>query len=72
MLVIIPIIRAIINLIRNVDLTDEEQKQNTRGIYICKDSKCINKLLKAKDITKCVKIKVTVESVKELLRNLGE
>ena len=56
----------------NVAVIDEEQKQNTRGIYICKDSKCINKLLKAKDITKCVKIKVTVESVKELLRNLGE
>ena len=35
---------------------DENQKENSRGIYICNDSKCIAKLLKAKDITKCIKI----------------
>ena len=51
---------------------DETQKINSRGIYICNDSKCIAKLLKAKDITKCVKIKVKQESIQELLRNLGE
>ena len=51
---------------------DEKQKENTRGMYVCKESTCINKLLKAKDITKCIKINVTGDSMKELLKNLGE
>ena len=33
---------------------DKTQKENTRGIYICNSSNCISKLLRAKDITKCV------------------
>ena len=56
----------------NVAVIDEAQKENTRGMYICKDKSCINKLLKVKDITKCVKIKATGDSIKELLKNLGE
>ena len=51
---------------------DETQKINSRGIYLCNDSKCITKLLKAKDITKCVKIDASKESIIEILRNLGE
>lgn len=51
---------------------DETQKMNTRGIYICNEKTCIYKLLKAKDITKCVKIDASKESIMELLRNLGE
>lgn len=51
---------------------DETYKENARGIYLCKDKACINKLLKAKDISKCIKINVTQDSMKELLRNLGE
>lgn len=51
---------------------DETQKMNTRAIYICNNKNCINRLSKAKDITKCVKIKVKQESIQELLRNLGE
>lgn len=51
---------------------DETQKLNTRAIYICNNKTCINRLLKAKDITKCVKINVKQESIQELLRNLGE
>lgn len=51
---------------------DKTQKINSRGIYICHDNKCITKLLKAKDITKCIKIDASKESVIELLRNLGE
>ena len=51
---------------------DENKKENTRGIYICNCKECITRLLKAKDITKCVKIKVSGESLKELLKNLGE
>ena len=56
----------------NIATVDETGKANTRGIYICNEKTCINKLLKAKDITKCLKINVTLESIKELLRNLGE
>ena len=55
-----------------VAIIDKSQKENTRGMYICNDKNCINKLLKAKDITKCIKIDVTCDSIKELLRNLGE
>ena len=53
-------------------VVDEVQKMNTRGMYICNDKSCISKLLKAKDITKCVKIDASKESILELLRNLGE
>jgi len=56
----------------NMAVIDETGKANTRGMYICKDKTCINKLLKAKDITKCVKIQATGDSIKELLKNLGE
>jgi len=56
----------------NTATLDETYKENTRGIYLCKDKACINKLLKAKDISKCIKIDVTHDSMKELLRNLGE
>jgi len=51
---------------------DNNQKMNTRGIYICNEKTCISKLLKAKDITKCIKIDASKESIVELLRNLGE
>ncbi len=51
---------------------DETYKENARGIYLCKDKVCINKLLKAKDISRCIKIDATHDSMKELLRNLGE
>lgn len=51
---------------------DKTGKSNTRAIYICNNKACINRLLKAKDITKVVKIKTTNENVKELLENLGE
>ena len=51
---------------------DKTYKENARGIYLCKDNTCINKLLKAKDISKCIKIDTTQDSMKELLRNLGE
>jgi len=51
---------------------DDTKKENARGIYICEDKACINKLLKAKDITKCIKIDVSQDSIKELLKNLGE
>lgn len=57
---------------KNIAFVDETQKENTRGMYICNSKDCINKLLKAKDITKCIKIDATSDSIKELLKNLGE
>ena len=53
-------------------ILDVTHKMNTRGIYVCNEISCISKLLKAKDITKCIKIDASKESVIELLRNLGE
>ena len=51
---------------------DENKKTNTRGIYICNDKTCINKLLRSKNLVKCIKLDVTVDSIIELLRNLEE
>ena len=51
---------------------DNLQKENTRGIYICDKKECINKLLMAKDISKRVKINVDIDSLRELLKNMGE
>ena len=56
----------------NIAFIDEAQKENTRGMYICNNKDCINKLLKAKDITKCLRLDTTSDSIKELLKNLGE
>ena len=56
----------------NQAVIDETKKENTRAMYICNDQTCINRVLKAKDITKCMKIKASQESLKELLKNLGE
>ena len=53
-------------------MIDVSQKENTRGMYICNNNECINRLLKSKDISKCVKIDVNKEELKELLKNLGE
>ena len=55
-----------------IAVLDSNKKENSRGIYICNSKECINKLLKIKDISKCIKIDTTSESIKELLKNLGE
>ena len=46
---------------------DASQKQNARGIYICNNPECINKLLKMKNINKVVKNGIEVGSLKRLL-----
>lgn len=51
---------------------DIKQNINTRGMYICNKHDCIQKAINAKNIAKCVKIDVNIESLKELLKNLGE
>jgi len=56
----------------NHAIVDENHKYNSRGIYICNDLECINKLKKMKDITKVVKLKVTNEEISKLICELGE
>ena len=53
-------------------ILDENHKYNSRGIYICNDLECINKLKKMKDITKVIKLKVTKEEISKLICELGE
>ena len=56
----------------NHAIVDYTHKYNSRGIYICNDLECINKLKKMKDITKVVKIDVTNEEIYKLICELGE
>lgn len=53
-------------------IIDETHKYNSRGIYICNDLECINKLKKMKDITKVIKLNVTKEEISKLICELGE
>lgn len=54
-------------------IIDTNQNINSRGIYVCKDKKCINNLQKA--ILKnrvTLKINVDLDSILEVLKELGE
>ena len=54
-------------------IIDTNQNINSRGIYICKDKKCINNLQKA--ILKnrvTLKVNVDLDSILEVLKELGE
>lgn len=53
-------------------IVDELQKENTRGVYICKNNECINRLLKCKSLNKCLKIKADELSFKSLLEKLKD
>ena len=60
------------NLIRIISengeaVIDKIQKANTRGIYICNNKECIEKLLKVKNINKIIKINVSEDDLKKLL-----
>lgn len=46
---------------------------NSRGIYLCKDKKCINAAIKSIERNRMnIKIKVKNESIIEVLKELGE
>lgn len=65
------------NLIRIVSINeemivDDSYKINARGTYICKDKKCIAKLLKAKSLSKILKIKMDENKLREALAKMGE
>lgn len=54
-------------------IIDKNQNINSRGIYICKEKKCINNLQKAILKNRInLKINVDVDSVLEVLKELGE
>lgn len=54
-------------------IIDRKQNTNSRGIYICKDKKCISNLQKALIKNRVnLKINVEVESIIEVLKELGE
>ena len=54
-------------------ILDIKQNINSRGIYVCKDKKCIENLKKALDKNK-FKLRVNIDSysLKEVLEELGE
>lgn len=54
-------------------IIDRNQNINSRGIYICKDKKCINNLQKALNKNRVnLKINVEIDSMLEVLKELGE
>lgn len=53
-------------------IIDYGHKYNSRGIYLCNDLQCINKLNKMKDITKVIKLNITKEEISKLICELGE
>lgn len=54
-------------------IIDEKQNINSRGIYLCKDNKCINNLQKAINKNKIkLKIEINDQSLLEVLKELGE
>ena len=54
-------------------ILDRQQNINSRGIYLCKDKKCIALAKKAIERNKMnLKIKIDNESILEVLKELGE
>lgn len=57
----------------NKAVIDYSQKENIRGMYICKDKNCISSMIKAINKNKLkTKIKIEQDSLLELLKELGE
>lgn len=54
-------------------LIDEKHNVNARGMYICPDIKCLERLEKNKNIEKVIKIDITKDELIECIRfKLGE
>lgn len=53
-------------------ILDKEQKINARGIYLCKDKKCVLRLLKTKDIKKVTKGKINEKSFIKTINELED
>ena len=61
----------IVSDLNNNPCIDEKQKINSRGLYICKDEKCIERVLKtiSKNKFKC-SIKCDISDLEELLHTI--
>ncbi len=63
-------------IVANIDkeaIIDRKQNINSRGIYICKNKECIEKLKKAINKNKIkLKIDINNHSILEVLEELGE
>lgn len=54
-------------------ILDRKHNINSRGIYLCKDKKCINAAIKSIEKNRMsLKIKINNESMIEVLKELGE
>lgn len=51
---------------------DNTGKMDGRGIYICRNKGCIDKLLKSKNLSKILKIDVTETKLKAALAEMGD
>lgn len=48
---------------------DENQKENKRGVYICNEEKCIEKLIKSKNIDSVLRTSFLDSNKKEIFIN---
>ena len=58
--------------VENEPILDTTHKINSRGVYICNNIECIQKILKMKNPSKILKIDVDKYKFIELIENLGE
>ena len=52
---------------KNTPVVDFEKKNFSRGLYVCKDINCIEKLQKSKAIQRTLKVEVDDKFYKELI-----
>lgn len=65
----------LLRIVKNngVTLIDERYNINARGMYICPDIKCLERLEKNKNIERVIKIEMTKEELIECIRfKLGD
>lgn len=58
--------------VENEPILDTTHKINSRGVYICNNIECIQKILKMKNPSKILKIDVDKDKFIKLIENLGE
>ncbi len=56
----------IVNSKENGITVDTKQNLEGRGVYICKDEKCFDKLIKNKALSRALKINIGEEKYKEI------
>ncbi len=51
---------------------DYFQKENKRGIYVCNEKECIEKLIKAKNINNKLKTSLSPSNIEEFINEIQE